>query len=196
MSDERRIYQRLTLSEPLDGWFGDFAVRLIDVSATGAQIEIDEPIPADSRALLRFWWRGHEVEITAEIARTHEVRPGLRFLEDSDALRDLLALSAEELLRAFEANAAGNRNANVVGEQTITSVSEIVGSGYVTWTLEGGAWRSRPSLLADQPANGFTIAAGEAEEQISLLCRTYESGDAEARKLTRLLAELSVGGGN
>ncbi len=194
MSDERRHYQRLTLNEPLDGWFGDFPVRLIDVSATGAQIEIDEPIPADSRALLRFWWRGHEVELTAEIARTHDIRPGLRFVEDSEALRGLIALSAEELLRAFEANAAGDRGANLVGEHTITSASEITGTGFVSWLFEGGSWKSKLSLLPDQPPNGFTIAAGESEEQVSLLCRTYESGDTEARKLTRMLAELSVSG--
>ena len=37
-----------------------------------------------------------------------------------------------------------------------------------------------------------TIGAGEPEDQVAMLCRTYESGDAEARKLTRMLAELSV----
>lgn len=194
MNDERRQFQRLTLTEPLDGWFGDFAIRLIDVSVTGAQIETDEPLPSDARALLRFYWRGHEVELIAETARTNELRSGLRFVDESDALRDLIAMSAEELLRAFEANAAGERAANVVGDQTITSVREVLGSGYVIWSYNDGAWKSRHSLLPDQPADGFTIAAGESEEQVSLLCRTYESGDAEARKLTRMLAELSVSG--
>ena len=38
------------------------------------------------------------------------------------------------------------------------------------------------------------LAAGEPDEQAAMLCRTYETGDAEARKLTRMLAELSVSG--
>lgn len=194
MSDERRIYQRLTLAEPMDGWFGDFAVRLIDVSATGAQIETDEPIPSDSRGLLRFYWRGNEVEITAELVRSDDLRAGLRFVEEDEMLRSLIALSAEELLRAFEANAAGNRDGNTVGDQTITSAAEVLGHGYMIWTLDAGAWSSRHSLLPDQPANGFTIASGEDDEQVTLLRSTYESGDAEARKLTRMLAELSVSG--
>lgn len=192
MNDERRIYQRLTLTEPVDGWFGDFAVRLIDVSATGAQIETDEPIPTDSRGLLRFYWRNSEVEITAELVRSAELRAGLRFVEEDETLRGLIAMSAEELLRAFEANAAGHREENAVGDRTITSVSEVLGHGYMIWTLDDGEWRSRHSLLPDQPDNGFTIAAGEDEEQVTLLRSTYESGDAEARKLTRMLAELSV----
>ncbi len=194
MNDERRQFQRLTLTEPLDGWFGDFAIRLIDVSANGAQIESDEPLPDDARALLRFYWRGTEVEITAETARKNEVRTGLKFVDDSDVLRDLIAMSAEELLRAFEANANGDRGANMIGDQTITSLREVLGTGYVTWTLRDGEWRSHRSLLPDQPADGFTIAAGESDEQVTMLCRTYESGDAEARKLTRMLAELSVSG--
>ncbi|MGN6187140.1 MAG: PilZ domain-containing protein [Thermoanaerobaculia bacterium] len=194
MNDERRQFQRLTLTEPLDGWFGDFAIRLIDVSANGAQIESDEPLPDDARALLRFYWRGTEVEITAETARKNEVRTGLKFVDDSDVLRDLIAMSAEELLRAFEANANGDRGANMIGDQTITSLREVLGTGYVTWTLRDGEWRSHRSLLPDQPPDGFTIAAGESDEQVTMLCRTYESGDAEARKLTRMLAELSVSG--
>jgi hypothetical protein len=194
VNDERRQFQRLTLTEPVDGWFGDFAVRLIDVSATGAQIETDEPLPSDARALLRFYWRGREVEITAETARTNQLRAGLRFVDDSEVLRELIALSAEELLRAYEANAAGDRSANVIGDQTITAMRQTLGTGYVTWTLQDGTWTSRHSLLPDQPLDGFTIAAGEPDEQAAMLCRTYETGDAEARKLTRMLAELSVSG--
>ena len=46
--------------------------------------------------------------------------------------------------------------------------------------------------IHDQPENGFTVAANESEEQIQMLCRTYESGDAESRRMTRMIAELSV----
>ncbi|HYO79629.1 MAG TPA: hypothetical protein VE010_24400, partial [Thermoanaerobaculia bacterium] len=53
-------------------------------------------------------------------------------------------------------------------------------------------WTSEKSATAEQPPDGFTIAAAEPEEQVALLCRTYESGDTEARQLTRMLAELSV----
>ena len=66
------------------------------------------------------------------------------------------------------------------------------GTGYVTWIFGENGWTSRYSLLADQPEDGFTIAAGEPDEQVQILCRTYESGDTEARRLTRMLAEISV----
>ncbi|HEX8151782.1 MAG TPA: PilZ domain-containing protein [Thermoanaerobaculia bacterium] len=188
------MYQRLNVGRPIDGWFGDWAVRLIDVSATGALLEADEPIPDASRALLRFWWRGTEVEITAETARHDDLRCGVRFLEDSATLRRLIADEATAVLRAQQANADGDRAANVIGEETLTAASAISAFGFVTYTLADGRWKKRPALSRDQPADGFTVAAGESEDQIQLLCQTYEKGDGEARRLTRLLAELSVGG--
>jgi hypothetical protein len=194
VSDERRHFQRLTLVEPLDGWFGDFSVRLVDVSATGALIEYEEAIPADARALLRFYWRGEEVEVMAETARTTASRSGLHFLEENDVLRRLIADSATEMLVALEANARGDREANLVGDETLTAAWRRPASGYIRWVFDPPSWTSEHSPSSEQPPNGFTIAAGEPEEQVALLCRTYESGDTEARKLTRMLAELSVTG--
>ena len=195
MSDERRQFQRLNLAEPLDGWFGDYAVRLVNISATGALLSCDEQLPDDARALLRFWWRGREIEVLARTARRVDAQTGIEFLEESEPLFDLLAESATELLRAQEANAAGRREGNVFGDETLTAASMRAGlSGYVAWTLGENGWKATPSLLPDQPENGFTVSAGEDQEQVALLCRTYEAGDAESRRLTRMLAELSVAG--
>ncbi|HYR28088.1 MAG TPA: PilZ domain-containing protein [Thermoanaerobaculia bacterium] len=196
MSDERRQFQRLHLTDPVDAWFGDYAVRLLNVSATGALIESDEPLPDEARGLLRFYWRGAEIELLAKTARQLAVKTGLEFLEESDALCALIAASATELLLAQEANAAGNREANFIGDQTLTAASTAARPlGFVTWTLgDDGDWKAHRSLLRDQPPNGFTIPAGEPEDQVALLCKTYESGDTESRRLTRMLAEISVAG--
>jgi len=195
VNEERRAYQRLTLTEPLDAWFGDYAVRLVDVSASGAQLEHDDPIPSDARGLLRFWWRGAEVEILAETARViHENRIGLQFLEDNPLLNDQIAASAAERLRALEANARGDRESNVVGDETLTSTSRTLATRFVRWTLDHAGWKGQLSSNPRQPENGFTISAGEPDEDVSLLRRTYESGDEESRRLTRMLAELSVSG--
>jgi hypothetical protein len=193
VTDERRHFQRLTLVEPIDAWFGDFAVRLIDVSASGALVESeDESIPPQSRALLRFWWRGEHLEIMAETRRTTDSRSGLRFLESNDTLCALIASSATEMLLALEANARGDREANVIGDETITAAWRRPASGFIRWIFGAAGWTSEKSTTSEQPPDGFTIAAAEPEEQVALLCRTYESGDTEARQLTRMLAELSV----
>ena len=193
MTDERRGFQRLNLVRPLDGWFGDFAVRLLEVSAKGAFMESDEPIAAESRALLRFWWRTEELELLAETARHDGNRCAVIFVESNDDLLRLIAESARELLRAQEANAAGERALNVIGDETLTAASAGPGTHtYVSWILGRDGWRRRVSLLPDQPPDGFTISAAEPTEQVDILRGTYESGDTEARRLTRMLAEISV----
>lgn len=188
---ERREFQRLHLTRPADGWLGDFAIRLLDISAAGALIETDEDIETGARTLLRFWWRGEEVEITSDVIRTDDDGVGLRFVEDSPVLRRLIADSATELLNAQEANASGDRARNVVGDATLTAASSRDVRSYMTWTLSDGAWSHRISLVADQPPNGFTISSTEAPDQIAMLRSSYESGDDEARRLIRMLAELS-----
>jgi hypothetical protein len=196
LSDERRVYQRLNVGKPIDAWFGDWAVRLIDVSATGALLQSDDEIPADARGLLRFWWRNEEVELTAETVRRDDSFAGVHFLETNETLRRLIAQTATEVLRAQQANAEGDRGANIIGEdETLTAASAMKLIGFVAYTLKNGRWKKRPALTPDQPENGFTVAVGENEEQVALLCSTYEQGDDEARRLTRLLAELSVGVG-
>ena len=194
MIDERREYQRLNLTKPLDGWFGDFAVELVDVSASGAQIVHDDPLPEGARGLLRFTWRGEDIELTAEVARTMGQRSGLAFVDDSPILRQHIEISALELLRAREANATGDRARNVIGDETLTAASAGARAlrGYLVYELNGNQWTCRVAVLPNQPPNGFTVAANESEEQIDLLRKTFESGGEEERKMTRMIAQLSV----
>lgn len=192
MEDDRRVYQRLHLNRPIEGRFGKTPVRIIDVSATGALIEHEQPLPAKARRTLTFSWRGEQVKVKGAIVRTSPQESGLR-LEDNDTLRRLIATSAEEVLRAQQANMEGAREANVIGDQTLTSASAGLGtSGYVVWTCDDKGWTKRRALLPDQPPDGFTVAAAEPIDQVELLKKTWENGDEESRRMTRLLAELSA----
>lgn len=194
---ERREFQRLHLTRPADGWFGDYAVRILDVSAGGALIEHEEEIPNGARALLRFYWRGTAVEIMAETVRGDDDHSGLTFVETSELLMDLIAYSAREVLLAQEANAKGLREENVIsGDETLTAASagaRGMMKGFTVWTFsDSGEWKKTSSLIADQPEDGFTVAAGESTEQVLMLKRSYETSDEEGRRMIRLLAELSV----
>lgn len=186
--------ERLNLTRPLDAWFGDFAVQLLEVTATNASMLHDDELPEGSRALLRFAWQGEEIELTAELAETEGQRSRLHFLEQSAPLREWVAQAADELHRAREANATGDRDRNLVGDATLTAASEA-GRGirtFLVYELNDGKWSCRVSLVPDQPANGFTVSAGEPREQIDLLKHTFASGDEESRAMTRTIAELTI----
>lgn len=99
----------------------------------------------------------------------------------------------EEILRAQVANAAGDRLHNVIGDATLTAASEISATdAFVSLHFGAKGWKRRRSLLPDQPDDGFTVRASVPPEEIDLLCATYEKGDDESRRLTRLMAQLSV----
>jgi hypothetical protein len=98
-------------------------VLIVEVSASGAKIVHDEDIPRGSRGLLRFSWRGREVEIIAQITRTEGAHSGLHFLQHDPALDEMISSSATELLSAQQANADGDRARNVIGDETLTAAS-------------------------------------------------------------------------
>ena len=195
MSDERRKYQRLNLTEPIDGRFDLLPVQVLDVSATGALLLHDGAIAEGARGLLKFPWRGDEIVVVSQVARSDEGRSGLEFVADSEPLRQALSASVLEMLRAQEANADGDRARNVIdGDATITAAAGMQSvSVFVSYQLTDAGWKKRTMLLPEQPEDGFTVAASVPDDEITTLCRTYEAGDTEARRLTRLLAELSVG---
>jgi hypothetical protein len=199
VSEERRAHQRINLPKAIDGWFGDFFIRLLDISASGARVEHEDPIPEDSRALLRFSWKGEDVEILAERVRGYANSSGVRFLEESETIFRLVAQAATDILLAQEANALGNREANILdGDETLTAASagaRLAIKKFVVWQFDGSNWTQEVSLLPDQPPNGFTVSAGEPEEEVEMLCRSYESGNEEARRMIRALAEISVARG-
>lgn len=194
MIDERREFQRLNLTKPIDGWFGDFPVVVVEVSAGGAKIVHNDPLPSGSRGLLRFTWRGHDLEVLAELAHSEGARSGVIFIDPGDEIRMLVSDWSSEVLQAQQANAAGDRARNVIGEETLTSASAGAQAmtGFLQYHLTPSGWKCHRVLLPEQPEDGFTVSANEAQEQIDLLCRTYETGDNEARRMTRMIAQLSV----
>jgi len=184
MSDERRAFQRLNLTSPVDGAFGGVPLRIVDVSARGVLATTAAQLEPGARGLIRFHWRGEDVEAGAAVVWCEEGRAGFRLDEVPEVLRTLLEASVTELLRAQETE---GRAPHIVDEGDFP-VADV----FVTYALNDGAWTRRASLLPDQPPNGFTVAPSEPVENIELLCRTFEQGDAETRRLTRLFAELSV----
>ena len=113
-----------------------------------------------------------------------------------DRLRQMLADHVNRILRAQQANAMGNRDANVIdGDSTITSLGaarRAAASGFSVFRLGPEGWTKRPALLPDQPPDGFTVFAYEDDEHLAGLCRAYEQADDQGRKLIRLMAELSI----
>lgn len=180
----------------------EHAVRVIEVSVSGMLIEHDARIlPAPTR-IMRMEWEGKPMEFGCVVTRStlfqlarnpaekSVYHSGVRILEavgQSDkVLRDFIA---ERVIRALE-----EQKANARGIPPLSTYSFQVGKGdrFRRCELVDGAWRKSDTTSRQQPENGFTVSAEVDPGHIDMLCRTYEQTTVEGRRLTRILAELSI----
>ena len=210
MSDGRRAFQRLKLTKPILATFAGENALVLDIGITGALVEHHgTPTPGDVCNLV-FRWQAEEIEFVCEVVRTAVMRPddgdgktvshsGVKFVKAIGAsnarLQDLMATFVGRVLAAQKANAAGEHRdpAPTILEQ-LGGARRSRSRGFISYRLKGGSWWRVPTASPSQPADGFTVAAHEEEEEVEALCRTYEDADAEGRALIRLVAELSAMG--
>jgi hypothetical protein len=208
VANDRREFQRLHLAKPILALMDGQNALILDIGVGGAYLEHYGALPAGARFKLLFRWRGADVQLLCEVRRSEVVRAGgdnmsivshsgVRFVEavgDADAhLNDMMATFVGRVLAAQRANASG------AGETSeALSLSQLGGArrartrGWVSFRLVNGTWRRALATSPAQPQDGFTVAAYEDEDELLSLCESYETADAEGRRLIRLLAELSA----
>jgi hypothetical protein len=106
---------------------------------------------------------------------------------DSDAI--LRNFIYEHVVSALE-----EQKANARGIPPLGSYTYQVGKGdrYRRCELVDGKWRKSETSNSLQPINGFTVSADVSPMDVEMLCKTYEQSTAEGKRLTQILAELSI----
>lgn len=202
-ADERRQYGRVTPVKRIRGTVGNVVVFVLDVSIAGARVAHQDPLPpVGGISTLKFDWEGHHFIGKCEVRRTRTERPAKSQFEKplyhsglfltveplhEKTLRDIVA---ESVARAMD-----EQKANANGIPAIAAQSFQTGKGdeFVRYDFRGSTWTQTPTREARQPhGEGFTISASESPGKVKMLCRAYESGDADARRLIRTFAALSI----
>lgn len=199
---ERRRYGRIKLDQSLHARFGAARVRIIEISLLGFRIAHEGRLPESETRTLGIEWQGTTIRVEARIVRSTLWRlarqmgeqsiyhSGLRIVETSreafDAIRELIA---ERILRALEEQKA---NAHGIPPLAAYMYQPEKGDLYRRCEFIDGTWRKSETIRATQPPNGFTVSVEVDPRHVELLCRTWESTTAEGRRLTQLLAELSI----
>ena len=199
---ERRRFGRIQLDEPLPGHFGANRVAVFELSVTGFKIAHDQRYPPGEIGHLILDWQGTRLDLVCRLVRSTLWRlakslgeksiyhSGLQIIESvGDAYTKLRELVAERIIRAIE-----EQKANARGIPPLAAYMYQPGKGelYRRCELVDGEWRRSETTRTDQPANGFTISADVEPEHIDLLCRTWEMTTPEGRRLTQMLAALSI----
>lgn len=202
-SAERRRYGRIKLDEPLPAVLGETRVKVIELSVVGLRVAHEGRLTVGERMPLRVDWQGTAIRLDCAIVRSTLWRlakamgqqsiyhSGLRIVgasheESFDRLRELIG---ERILRALE-----EQKANAYGIPPLAAYMYQPEKGDLFRRCEwiDGRWSKSETIRPAQPPNGFTVSAEVAPHYVDLLCRTWEETTDEGRRLTRLLAELSV----
>ena len=207
VANDRREFQRLRLAKPILALMDGQNALILDIGVGGAYVEHYGAYPTGARFKLLFRWQGADVEFLCEVRRSRVVRAGgdnmsivshsgVRFVEavgDADErLNDMMATFVGRVLAAQRANASGQSEEESLSLTQIGGARRARSRGWMALRLVNGVWRRAPSSSAAQPPDGFTVAAYEDEDEVAMLCKTYEAADEEGRRLIRLLAELSA----
>jgi hypothetical protein len=202
--NDRREFQRLRLAKPILALFDGQNALILDIGISGAFVEhYGEPSTGD-RFTLHFRWKGTDVEFLSEVEHSMVVRTtasspvshsGLKFVqsigEAESRLNDMMATFVGKILAAQRANAGATQPSDAVALEDLGGARRSRTRGFVTYRLRAGVWSRILTDSSRQPADGFTVAGYEDDEELESLCRAWEAADGEGRRLIQLVAELS-----
>ncbi len=200
---ERRRYGRIRLDEPLRARYGDLPVRVTELSLRGFLIAHEGRVTPGMTRHLKMEWDHSTIELECTITRStlHRLAKGgvgeqsiyltgLRITgfanNDFESLRNLIG---ERVLRALAEQKA---NAHGIPPLAAYMYQPEKGELYRRCEIVDGKWRKTETTHPQQPSNGFTISAEVDPYHVSMLCDAWERTTAEGRRLTQLLAELSI----
>lgn len=201
-SPDRRRYGRIRLDDSLSGRFGDTPVAVLELSVTGFLIGHQGRIAPGSKRSLHVDWEFTTFDVVCDVVRSSLWRLSKKMGEESvyhsglhirqtsrESFETLRHLIAERILRALDEQKA---NAHGIPPLSAYMYQPEKGDLYRRCELINGTWRKTETIHDTQPMNGFTISAEVDPFHVDMLCRTWENTTTEGRRLTRMLAELSV----
>jgi hypothetical protein len=199
---ERRRFGRVELDHPLTASIGDIPIEIVDVSVVGFRVMHEMRFIAGESKVIRLAWNGREMKFVCHVVRSilHRLArtSSEKTIYQSGVQIDAAIGDAETVLRDFIADrvkrALEEQKENARGIPPIATYMYQVGKGdrFRRCELKDGKWRVFDTTRAEQPQEGFTISAELDPIQVDLLCKTYEATSEEGRRLTRVLAELSI----
>lgn len=199
---DRRRYGRIELDTPIEAMIDDVPVDVIEVSVVGVRIEHEMRFAPGHPGTIKFTWKGRELQFTCNVIRSTLFRlakmagdrtiyhSGVNIVtatgDSEQTLRDLIA---ERVIRALD-----EQKANARGIPPIHGYTYRVGKGnrFRRCEFDGENWRRFETTKPDQPSNGFTVSAEIEPHHLDMLTETYASTTPEGRRLTQLLAQLSI----
>lgn len=203
LPDDRRQFGRVTPVQRVRGSVGVVPVYVIDLSLAGARVAHQDALPAvGGTSVLTFDWEGRTYSGPCEVRRTKLEKPALSKFEKALYHSGLFLMKTDpesgrllrEIVQTSVIRALDEQKANAHGIPATAALSYQTGGGedYLRCELRHQMWVKTSTREPEQPANGFTISSSEPPSKVAMLCRAYEIGDPDGRRLIRTFAALSI----
>jgi len=201
-NEVKREFERVHFEHPIPARLSGQPVAVLDLAIGGARLLGTTRVPPASGHDLDIEWDGETIRLKCSVTRcviqafaakkdeksTYEI--GVRIVETvGDADKKLHHLIADFVLKAIE-----EQRANWNGVPPVGPYVHIEGKGgrYRRCQFFNGDWQIAETTQPAQPLNGFTVSAEVSPRYLTMLCQTWEKTDDEGKRLTRILAELSI----
>lgn len=205
--NDRRVFQRLNLPEPLPATFGGAPAEILEIGLGGVllahadtiqvgtietlsfdgrlgRIEVDAEVMRRSKA--PFLGRDEEVEVNHSGLRVERVRPSLEFFR---------AFLFEQIKNALLVQTPHALQIHMPARTTGTSAESSSWDSLVAHRLIMGTWESTRTKVMGQPPDGFTLQE-TSSEMAPILRAVYQAVDGEGQRLVRMVGQLDIGGVN
>ena len=192
----------MKLDEPISARFGGSRVHVYELSVTGFMVAHEARYTPGEVDHLVVDWQGTRLELVCRLVRTTMwrlakslgeksiYRSGLQIIDSiGDSYARLREMIADRVIRAIE-----EQIANARGIPPLMPYMYQPGKGdlYRRCELIDGEWRKTETDHAEQPEAGFTVSAEVEPAHVDLLCETWEITTDEGKRLTQILAALSL----
>jgi hypothetical protein len=197
--DDRRGFPRLRVREALNVLFGRGEGIVVDISERGARVRHDAPARLGSHIRLSFEWAGHRFTSNAVVLASRVVALGLQegdatlfesrvqFVSVTPEAAEVLSVLIESLgtrdLRKWVDNLRGTFQQDLAPTVTPT---------FIRCRRRFHRWERKWTRDRSQPDDGFTVPASIDENELSLLCRMWDTADLDEREILRQTARASV----
>jgi len=196
--ERMRESPRIILRTPRRGTFIDEPVLVLEMGLGGAKFEHANRLdvgrsdtfscgPLTTAGVVR-----HSVLLPAKTGIVYQT--GISFpqvgTQEEELLMDLLVHEAQEQVREWEANLNGVGRES--GGPRKPQRKSVVKARYLCLRLTPQGWWRTVTPDPNQPLDGVTVLDGTSEDELAVLCRTYEDADELMRELMRRVATVAI----
>jgi hypothetical protein len=191
----QRQSPRVILRRPLDGRFDDANVLVVELGLGGAKFEYPQRIDIGRKG--RFTCGEFSVESKVRHSIVLPARSGVVYhiglsfdlmsAHEKEQLMRILLEEAQEQVAEWEANLSGT-----VAWQPKPARQSAVALRFLSLHLTNQGWRRSPTSDPNHPLDGITVPGDTPEEEILILCETFEAGDLPTRELLRRMATVTI----